>query len=119
MINELKEPDYRVVCDYVAGMSDRYAVQKYKEIVIPKAWNWWFLMPSRTSKVRFNPLPFFSKCSTTLILCAQWSNPPGIKLPISTMILMMRCAGILLRRREYRRNTPEFWGTVSGSASTR
>ncbi len=39
MINELKEPDYRVVCDYVAGMSDRYAVQKYKEIVIPKAWN--------------------------------------------------------------------------------
>lgn len=39
MIGELGEPDYRVVCDYVAGMTDRYAVQKYKEIMIPDAWN--------------------------------------------------------------------------------
>lgn len=39
MMEELGEPDYRVVCDYVAGMTDRYAVQKYKEIMIPDAWN--------------------------------------------------------------------------------
>ncbi len=39
MIEELDEPEYRVVCDYVAGMTDRYAVQKYKEIMIPDAWN--------------------------------------------------------------------------------
>ena len=39
MIEELDEPDYRVVCDYVAGMTDHYAVQKYKEIMIPDAWN--------------------------------------------------------------------------------
>ncbi|MDE7325818.1 MAG: deoxyguanosinetriphosphate triphosphohydrolase [Lachnospiraceae bacterium] len=39
MIEELGEPEYRVVCDYVAGMTDHYAVQKYMEIVIPKAWN--------------------------------------------------------------------------------
>lgn len=38
MIEVKHEPDYRVVCDYVAGMTDRYAVQKYKEIMIPSAW---------------------------------------------------------------------------------
>lgn len=27
----------RTVCDYIAGMTDRYAVQKYKEIFIPQA----------------------------------------------------------------------------------
>lgn len=39
MIEVKQEPDYRVVCDYVAGMTDRYAVQKYKEIMIPSAWD--------------------------------------------------------------------------------
>ena len=39
MIKEKREPDYRVVCDYVAGMTDRYAVQRYREIMIPDAWD--------------------------------------------------------------------------------
>lgn len=29
----------RVVCDYVAGMTDRYSIHKYKEIMIPSFWN--------------------------------------------------------------------------------
>jgi len=28
----------RVACDYVAGMTDRYAISKYKEIMIPNSW---------------------------------------------------------------------------------
>lgn len=28
----------RVVCDYIAGMTDKYAVYKYEEIFIPSAW---------------------------------------------------------------------------------
>jgi len=33
------ESDYRVVCDYIAGMTDRYAVSKFKELMIPSAWS--------------------------------------------------------------------------------
>ena len=29
----------RTVCDYIAGMTDNYAVDKYKEIFIPTGWN--------------------------------------------------------------------------------
>lgn len=29
----------RVVCDYIAGMSDSYAIDKFQEIFIPRAWN--------------------------------------------------------------------------------
>jgi dGTPase len=29
----------RVVCDYIAGMTDRYAVKKFHEIFIPEAWH--------------------------------------------------------------------------------
>ena len=29
----------RTVCDYIAGMTDHYAVDKYTEIFIPKGWN--------------------------------------------------------------------------------
>lgn len=28
----------RVVCDYIAGMTDKYAVYKYTEIFIPAGW---------------------------------------------------------------------------------
>ena len=28
----------RVVCDYIAGMTDRYAVAKYQELFVPKGW---------------------------------------------------------------------------------
>lgn len=29
----------RIVCDYIAGMTDKYAVDKYTEIFIPAGWN--------------------------------------------------------------------------------
>ncbi len=29
----------RVVCDYIAGMTDRYAVKKFRDIFIPESWN--------------------------------------------------------------------------------
>lgn len=32
------EPERRVVCDFIACMSDRYAVNLYKDIMIPKSW---------------------------------------------------------------------------------
>ncbi|MGN0485224.1 MAG: deoxyguanosinetriphosphate triphosphohydrolase [Lachnospiraceae bacterium] len=35
---ERGEKKERVVCDYIAGMTDQYAILKYKEIFIPKAW---------------------------------------------------------------------------------
>lgn len=28
----------RIVCDYIAGMTDRYAVYKYSELFIPATW---------------------------------------------------------------------------------
>lgn len=38
-IEKLKEPPNQVVCDYIAGMTDRYAVAKFKELMIPSAWS--------------------------------------------------------------------------------
>ena len=29
----------RTVCDYIAGMTDKYAVDKYSELFIPSGWN--------------------------------------------------------------------------------
>ena len=29
----------RTVCDYIAGMTDNYAVGKYQEIFVPTGWN--------------------------------------------------------------------------------
>jgi dGTPase len=29
----------RAVCDYIAGMTDQYAVNKYGELFIPSGWN--------------------------------------------------------------------------------
>lgn len=28
----------RIVCDYIAGMTDRYAINLYNELFIPKPW---------------------------------------------------------------------------------
>ena len=28
----------RTICDYIAGMTDKYAIYKYSEIFIPTAW---------------------------------------------------------------------------------
>lgn len=38
MIKEKNESIDRVVCDYIAGMTDRYAVTKFKELIIPTSW---------------------------------------------------------------------------------
>jgi len=32
------EPVERVVCDYIAGMSDGYSVKRFEELFVPKAW---------------------------------------------------------------------------------
>ncbi len=34
-----KYPTERVVCDYIAGMTDRYAVTLYRQLFIPRMWN--------------------------------------------------------------------------------
>lgn len=34
-----QDGERRVVCDYIAGMTDRFAVAKYMELFIPKSWN--------------------------------------------------------------------------------
>ena len=39
LMEQHNEPPYRVVCDYIAGMTDRYAVAKFKELMIPSAWS--------------------------------------------------------------------------------
>ena len=32
------EKKERVACDYIAGMSDSYAISKFEELFVPKAW---------------------------------------------------------------------------------
>ncbi len=41
MYIEISERDSlpRAVCDYIAGMSDNYAIRYYEELVIPKSWS--------------------------------------------------------------------------------
>ena len=38
LIQNHKEPVELVVCDYVASMSDRYAIKIYNDIFVPKSW---------------------------------------------------------------------------------
>ena len=38
MITEKGETKERVVCDYIAGMTDSYAVKKFQEYFIPESW---------------------------------------------------------------------------------
>jgi dGTPase len=39
LMREKGEKQERVVCDYIAGMTDSYSIQKYKELFIPVAWH--------------------------------------------------------------------------------
>jgi len=32
------EPVERCVCDYISGMTDRYAIEMYKDLFIPQVW---------------------------------------------------------------------------------
>jgi len=36
--NTASEPVERCVCDFISGMTDRYAIEQYKELFIPKVW---------------------------------------------------------------------------------
>jgi dGTPase len=38
LMERRKEDKEQVVCDYIAGMSDRYAIDKFEELFVPKAW---------------------------------------------------------------------------------
>ena len=38
MFESGKEKKGRVVCDYIAGMSDGYAIDRFEELFVPKAW---------------------------------------------------------------------------------
>lgn len=35
----MHDPSYQAVCDYIAGMTDRYAVAKFTELMIPTSWS--------------------------------------------------------------------------------
>lgn len=37
-IEEFGQSRERVVCDYIAGMSDQYSIEKFKELFVPSAW---------------------------------------------------------------------------------
>lgn len=36
--NTKNEPVERCVCDFISGMTDRYAIEQYKELFVPKVW---------------------------------------------------------------------------------
>ena len=38
MIKEKNQKAERVVCDYIAGMSDQYSVQKFEKLFVPLFW---------------------------------------------------------------------------------
>ncbi len=38
LMEERGEPGERVVCDYIAGMTDSYSIKKYTDLFIPKSW---------------------------------------------------------------------------------
>lgn len=38
-MEQQNEPPYLAVCDYIAGMTDNYAVLKFKELMIPSSWS--------------------------------------------------------------------------------
>lgn len=38
LMREKGEPRERVVCDYIAGMTDWYSIKKYTDLFVPKSW---------------------------------------------------------------------------------
>ena len=57
-----------------------YAILSDKRTIFPSSvcgiiLVWWFNIPSRTSHVRFSPLPSFSSFSTIRTLCSLWRYP--------------------------------------------
>lgn len=39
LMEERGEPKERVVCDYIAGMTDSYSIKKYTELFVPRSWH--------------------------------------------------------------------------------
>jgi dGTPase len=39
MLSTGQDPREIVVCDYISGMTDQYAIYKFQEFYVPKAWN--------------------------------------------------------------------------------
>ena len=37
--NPRHEPRERIVVDYIAGMTDRFAIEKFTELYVPKLWS--------------------------------------------------------------------------------
>ena len=35
-----RENIHRIVCDYIAGMTDRYAINRFKSIFLPLSWQY-------------------------------------------------------------------------------
>ncbi len=38
LMHNRNEPQEKVVCDYIAGMTDSYSIHVYKELFVPKSW---------------------------------------------------------------------------------
>ena len=38
-VDQVGEPPERIICDYIAGMTDRYVIAKFKQIMIPSSWS--------------------------------------------------------------------------------
>lgn len=38
-ITEKNEDTEQIICDYIAGMTDRYAITRFRELTIPKSWH--------------------------------------------------------------------------------
>ena len=39
MLEEGEDAKEIIVCDYISGMTDQYAIGKFEEFYVPKAWN--------------------------------------------------------------------------------
>ena len=39
MIDEKKQSKYKVICDYIAGMTDQYAIGMFQKLYMPNSWN--------------------------------------------------------------------------------
>ena len=38
LIRKKGQPEQRVVCDYISGMTDQYSISRFQELFVPQAW---------------------------------------------------------------------------------
>ena len=67
LIEEKGQDEERVVCDYIAGMSDQYSVAKFQQIYEPGFWKMWldFVLSTTKNHLHF-PCHHTSRCITVL-----------------------------------------------------